>query len=265
MKPVLKPVQPRQGLAWVRQGLALFMRRPLGFTLIFMMFLLSTLLLMAVPLVGGVLGLALLPLMTLAFLVAARGLLSAQPEEPQAWRALLQAGRAEQAALLKLCALYGVLAFGVLWLFQALAGDPLLALEQAMRAPQPDAEQIAQALSEPGLSQGLLVLGLLGSVLSVPFWHAPPLVWWGGQGLAQALFSSTVSLWRAKGAFALYTLGWLGAYLGATLVLALGLSLLGLQRLAPVASLPLSLAFSAAFYASLWFTFDDCIAIGPRE
>ena len=49
--------------------------------------------------------------------------------------------------------------------------------------------------------------GLAGA-LSIPFWHAPALVHWQGQSVGQALFSSTLALWRCKGAFFAYSLAW---------------------------------------------------------
>jgi hypothetical protein len=61
----------------------------------------------------------------------------------------------------------------------------------------------------------------MAALLSVPFWHAPALVLWGGQGVWQALFSSTLSLWRAKGAYLVYGLAWTGA--SVLLSLAIGL------------------------------------------
>lgn len=260
----LHTVPPAQGLAWVRQGLRLFVRKPLGLTLLFMTGLLATLLLMSLPFVGALLGMALLPLLTLAFMLASRALLAlpAGGAPPRLVLAPLDKPRAKALGLL--CGIYGVLAWGVMLLFNATAGEALWALQQAMNAsPGSASPALAEALADPRLSQGLLVLGLLGSVLSVPFWHAPALVWWGGQGVAQALFSSSLAVWRAKGAFSLYTLAWLGAYLGATLVMALLLSLLGMPGLAPVASLPLALAFSTAFYTSLWFSYADSFGVSP--
>ena len=50
----------------------------------------------------------------------------------------------------------------------------------------------------------------LAACLSVPFWHAPALVYWQGQGVGQALFSSTLAVWRCKGAFLMYSLAWVG-------------------------------------------------------
>ena len=83
--------------------------------------------------------------------------------------------------------------------------------------------------------------------------------------MAQALFTSTLALWRAKGAFTLYSLTWLLAYLGATTVFTFALVMLGAPQLAPLVGLPLGLAFSAAFYASLWHTFDDSFGPVPPD
>jgi hypothetical protein len=197
-----------------------------------------------------------------------------------------------------MCGLYGLLALAALWASMLLLNEPLNAFQKAVEqmrdvamagslpAPGPAASgaaggpatgsppvsveqaqnDLAAALNDPRLAQGLLLLGLLGSLLSVPFWHAPALVLWGGQGLAQALFSSTLSLWRAKGAFSLYSLTWLAAWIGSSMLAGLLLALLGAPQLATAVGLPLSLGFSAAFYASLWFTFDDCFGpVGPGE
>ena len=49
---------------------------------------------------------------------------------------------------------------------------------------------------------------LSSTALSVPFWHAPALVHWSGMGIAQALFSSTLAVWRCTGAFVVYSLCW---------------------------------------------------------
>ncbi|MBN8510527.1 MAG: hypothetical protein J0L57_18190 [Burkholderiales bacterium] len=68
--------------------------------------------------------------------------------------------------------------------------------------------EVDALLADPRLVQGMLVRFGLAALPSVPFWQAPPLVYWQGQGVAQALFSSTLALWRRKGAFAVYALAW---------------------------------------------------------
>jgi len=91
----------------------------------------------------------------------------------------------------------------------------------------------------------------------VPFWHAPALVLWADQGVAQALFSSTLALWRSKGAFALYGLAWVALVLGLATAATLLLSLLGMPQVAPAAAVPIVVTCMTAFYASLYFTFID--------
>jgi len=104
-----------------------------------------------------------------------------------------------------------------------------------------------------------LRFGLAG-LLSVPFWHAPALVHWGRHGVGKALFSSTVAVWRNRGAFAVYSLVWFAVIMLFALLANLVFGLLGQTQLVALAAMPASLIFSTVFYASLYFTFTDCFA-----
>ncbi len=99
----------------------------------------------------------------------------------------------------------------------------------------------------------------------MPFWHAPALVHWGGQTAGQALFSSALAVWRCKGAFAMYMLGWVGLILMFGLATALVLGLLGMAQLAGLMGIPAGLVFSAVFYISLLFTFNDSFGNAAPE
>ena len=92
----------------------------------------------------------------------------------------------------------------------------------------------------------------------MPFWHAPALVHWGAQGAWQALFSSTLAIWRSKGAYLMYALAWsaLVGLFGVAAALLFGL--LGQRQMAGFLALPAGLFFSTIFYVSLIFSFDDC-------
>ena len=97
-------------------------------------------------------------------------------------------------------------------------------------------------------------------LLSVLFWHAPMLVWWHGQGVAQSLFSSALAIWRNKGAFTVYSLAWLGVMM---LLLALTGALqplFGSPEVAALALQPVTLLMMAAFYISAYFSYADCLA-----
>ena len=68
----------------------------------------------------------------------------------------------------------------------------------------------------------------------MPFWHAPALVHWGDQGPAQALFSSTLAVWRSRGAFAVYLLSWLGIIVAFGVTTALLAGLFSVREMAGV-------------------------------
>lgn len=258
----LQPVAPAQGWQWLRQGLRLWLQRPLAFVGLFVFFLFTVLLLMVVvPVLGGPLGMALLPMLSLGFMIASRSAMAGGPVHIlQLAEGLRHPVRSQRQAQWVLCAAYAVGTILVITLADLVDGGTFEALQREMAAagaegkPSPALDAV---LADPRLVQGMLVrLGLAG-LLSVPFWHAPALVHWGGQSALQALFSSTLALWRTRGAFTLYLLGWLGAMVVTGVVFSVVAAITGANQLLGLMTLPIGLAFSAAFYASLWFSFDD--------
>jgi hypothetical protein len=257
-------VPAQRGIAWVRDSLALFFRAPLGFSMMFLLFLVAALVLMALPLAGALLLLALIPLLTLGF---AAGTRAARRGEPVHAGLLLEplrrSGDAQRRrVLLRLCLLYAALTAATMLLAHAVDGGAFERLQLAMAKPRNEASgrEIDALLADPQLAWGMaLRLGLLGA-LSVPFWHAPMLVWWQGQGLAQSLFSSTLACWRNRGAFLLYLAGWV-AIAGAVGIAAAAITLLlGAPALASLTLPPLALLISVAFYVSLYLVYADSFA-----
>jgi hypothetical protein len=119
------------------------------------------------------------------------------------------------------------------------------------------AGEVELLLRDPQLFWGVVTRFGLIALLSVPFWHASALVHWGGQGPAQALFSSTLAVWRSRGAFAVYLLSWLGIIVAFGVTTALLAGLLSAREMAGMMLLPSVLIFSTVFYVSLLFTFND--------
>ncbi len=257
MSLLLKPVEPARGARWVGDAFRLFARRPLPFTLMFALFLFAALLAVLVPLLGGLLQMAMLPLLSLGFMVASRSALLDGPIHPRQFIEPLQTDAVRRRALLQLCIGYGVGAFLILVLCDWVSDSALQRLQTLMASGEPSQVELDALLAEPGLSAALLLGGVLGTALSVPFWHAPALVYWGAQGAGQALFSSALAVWRAKGAFFLYLMTWVGLVIMFALGSAVLLSLLGVPQLVGVVSLPGGLMFSTVFYVSLIFTFND--------
>lgn len=253
----LKTVAPRQGALWVRQGIACFFKQPMAFAGMFMVFLFAAFVLALLPWIGALLSLALLPLVSLGFMIASRTVLEGRFPTPKVFIQPLRTTRARRNALLRLGALYAASTVAILWLSNQVDGGALETLMTAIEASNEAPAAVIEKMSDPRLGSGLALRLGLAVLLAVPFWHAPALVHWGGQSAGKALFFSTVACWRNKGAFLVYGLVWLAAVFLVTMI---AFALLGQALYLAVAGMPISLVFSTLFYASLCFTFDGCFA-----
>lgn len=263
MALLLRTVAPAQGTRWVGDGFRLFAKHPLPFTLMFVVFLAAAVLSTALPFVGAVAMLAALPLLSLGFMVASASALQGGPIHPGQFVSPLRGDAARRRALLLVCALYAATMLAIMLLGNAIDGGGFDKLQRLLAAGGPP-EEIDKLVAEPGFAFGLVVRFGLIALASVPFWHAPALIHWGGQGAAQALFSSALAVWRCRGAFALYLLAWCGlvALFGAASALLFGL--LGLGPLVGLLAMPAGLIFSTVFYISLLFTFNDSFGGGAE-
>jgi uncharacterized membrane protein len=120
--------------------------------------------------------------------------------------------------------------------------------------------EMQTTLADPRLMWGLVTRFGLTACLSIPFWHAPALIYWHAQSVGQALFSSTLALWRCKGAFMMYSLAWVGVIALFGVIAALVFSLFDARQLAGLIAMPAGLMFSTVFYVSLLFTFEGCFS-----
>ncbi|MDO9094184.1 MAG: BPSS1780 family membrane protein [Rubrivivax sp.] len=261
----LKTVNAPHGARWIADAWRLYMRRPLAFTALFAVFLFGALLVSLVPLLGSVVQMMALPLLSLGFMVASQSALLDGPVHPRQFIEPLRTDATRRRALLILCAIYGVAVVFILVLVDTVSDSAFSRLQQLLPKGEAAQADIDAILAEPGVATGAFLGLSLGVALSVPFWHAPALVHWGGHSVAQALFSSTVALWRCKGAFFVYAMGWVVVMVVFGVGTALLLSLLGLQQLVGLIGLPAGLMFSAVFYISLLFTFNDSFGGTPVQ
>jgi hypothetical protein len=245
----------------MREGFRTLFKRPLGFVGLYALVLMAWFLLALLPLVGVILASATMPLVSMGYMLATRSALQGGPVHPaHFFEPLTKAPLRPRRQMLLLCVLNAATVIGALALGDWADGGSFFRLQELAGSSNTHIEQIAQQIEFSSVAIGLLVrIGLL-SLVSVPFWYAPALVYWGGQGAAQALFSSTLAVWRNRGAFMVYGLAWTGAFFA----LAFGMALLGVifgvagaQQLVGLAAGPIALLFSAAFYVSLLFTFND--------
>jgi hypothetical protein len=265
----LHSVPARQGLVWVRLGLLEFWRHPLGYASLFVVYMLAQFASL-IPYIGGLLLLMGIPLLSLAYMMATLG--SQREQEPRIsvflapWHAQVGDRRRQ---LLLLCVAYTVLTLLGMLICGLIDGGSFERLMQAAggTGAEPNPEELTKLLSQPeAFAASLLRLIVIG-VLGVPFWHAPALIVWGGQRVPQALVSSTLAVWNARGAFLVYGLGWLGAGgLAVTLtgVLAAVTGISGMPSLLML-TLPMALTLTTAYYVSLFYTFRDSFGLPDSD
>jgi hypothetical protein len=90
-------------------------------------------------------------------------------------------------------------------------------------------------------------------------------VYWQRQSVLHALFSSTLALWRCKGAFLMYSLAWVAVIGIFGAVAGLVFSLFDARQLAGLIAMPAGLMFSTVFYVSLWYTYQGCFSTTPEQ
>jgi len=268
----LRVVPARHGAIWVRSSFRIFFRRPLAFASLFAAFLLGLSVLAVLPFVGVLLVLTALPLVTQAFMIGTQRALLERPVLPTVYAEPLRAGRAQARAMLQIGLAYMLLTLLVVWLSSVVDGGRFEALQDAAFATTPDQKRIEALLADPQLALGMALRVGLACLIALPFWHAPPLVHWGAQGWAKALFFSTVACWRNKAAFAVYGITWAAVMLLFGLFANVVFAALGQPQMIAAAALPAGLMFSTVFYASLYFSFADCFeysldpaSLEPRE
>ncbi|WP_284615265.1 BPSS1780 family membrane protein [Aquabacterium humicola] len=261
----LRQVAPQRGSFWLRSALATFFRQPLGYCVLFLAYLLLFSVIGWIPLLGAPLSLATLPLLSLAFMLATRDALAGQRVRLKHLFALRNEPPAARRAMLLLCIGFGLLVTLIVELAAWAGGQELVEALKPLSATNRSAQDFMTALTHPAVTRFSHTILVLSALLSVPYWHALALVHWGGQSAAQALFSSTLALWRAKGAFLLFGLGWLGCVAIGSLLggLVVGMlsALLGSAAIVMAFAALLVTALSAAFYVSLWFMFEDSFEI----
>lgn len=257
----LKLVPANRGMQWVRDGLRTFLKRPFSFMGLFGVLLVGMLLAPLLSWLGSLLLWACLPLITLGFMIATRQALDGGTPTMAVFVAPLRGNPQRARALWQLGGLYALAMLLIVVVHTWIDGGRIAELQKVAMSGTPSADAVAPLLADGRLQLSLLWFAGATALLSVPFWHAPALVCWGAQPVAQALFSSTVACWRNKGAFAVYALTGLGAIAGFALVSSVLFALLGLPNMAAMVMMPAVLFFSTVFYTSLYFSFADCFEL----
>lgn len=132
------------------------------------------------------------------------------------------------------------------------------------------AEELTREIAETGSFQAAAwVVMALYIPLSLLFWHAPGLVHWHGIPPAKALFFSLVACLRNFSAFTVYSLVWIGVFLGVSIAVSIGVTLLALLGLSTsvvaIIMVGTALMLAAMFFTSVVFSFRDCFEPPERR
>jgi|GEM_PF-26345 len=262
----LQSVPARNGLIWVRHGLKVVQRQPFALVGLFSLIMLVWTLL-SLTVVGSLVSVASVPLVSLGFMLASHQVLQSHTPTVQVFTQPLQLTPERRKAQLLLAVLSAVLSVVISQISIWVAGGAIDQLaDLAKSGSQPDPAAVVAAMTDPRMVQATFTFFGLLALVSVPLWHAPALIHWGGQGVIQSLFSSTLGVWKNKGAFLVSGMAWTVLTFTCSIVVSLVAALLGSPMLATLLQVPVFFVLFTAFLCSLYFTFIDCFMFGaPKD
>lgn len=249
----LQIVTPGTGLQWVLQGLRTFKSQPLALAALFFLGMASMSLISALPLIGPVIALALLPCISLTMMVAASE--AAHGRKPSA-SLLLVAFRSGNQHLHAMLLLGGMYAAGFLLIIGASSIVDGGTFASVYLGQTPMTRELAE---EPEFQSAMWLSMLLYLPLSLAFWHAPALIHWHGISPVKALFFSFVGCIRNIGAYLVFGVCWIGVFIASGMALAVvtGILAMLIGSMAGGLMVATALMLAAIFFTSIVFTFRD--------
>lgn len=250
----LNIVPARTGIQWVKLGVQTFFRQPLALSGLFFMYMAAVLVLGAIPFLGAVVVVVLMPAATLGMMVATEQASQGRFPMPTVLLSAFRAGKQRARAMLVLGVIYAVILIGI-----TLIASLLFAGGAGIEATPGAAGAAPQVQVKPGF----LFAMALQLPLVVLFAHAPALVHWHGVSPVKSLFFSAIAFWRNLGAFVTFAAAWL------LLLSLIGLALSVLFALFGAVPTPfvwpVALLVITMMAASMYFTFRDSFVATPEE
>ena len=249
----LQIVPARTGLQWVLQGLRTFKSQPLALAALFFLGMASMSLISALPLIGPVLALALLPCISLSMMVAASEAAHGRKPTPAL---LLVSFRSGSQHLHSMLMLGGMYAAGFLLIIGASTIVDGGNFASVYLGQTPMTRELAE---EPEFQSAMWLSMCLYLPLSLAFWHAPALIHWHGISPVKSLFFSFVGCIRNIGAYFVFGVCWVGVFIATGMVLAIVTGILAalIGSIAGGLMVATALALAAVFFTSIVFSFRD--------
>ncbi|SDF34920.1 hypothetical protein SAMN05428966_114171 [Massilia sp. PDC64] len=203
----------RTGWEWLKQGIGLFRKQPAALTTLLFANILFSIGLSAVPILGSVLAVVLIPSFTMAFMQACLMIENGDRVTP----AVLLTGF-RQPALAALCKLGLVyLAVSLLMMVITRLAIPPEVIMQMM--PRPDAKTPPAIQTSHMLA--LFGVFLLDVAVLVTLCFAAPLTYWKHMGPGKATFYSFFAVIRTARPFLVLLAAWFGIFFGVCILAAL--------------------------------------------
>ncbi|MGW8419409.1 MULTISPECIES: BPSS1780 family membrane protein [Comamonas] len=249
----LQIVPPGTGLQWVLQGLRTFKSQPLALAALFFLGMASMSLISALPLIGPVIALALLPCISLTMMVAASEAAHGRKPTPAL---LLVAFRSGSQHLHSMLMLGGLYAAGFLLIIGASSLVDGGTFASVYLGQTPMTRELAE---EPEFQSAMWLSMFLYLPLSLAFWHAPALIHWHGISPVKSLFFSFVGCIRNISAYLVFGVCWIGVFIvsGMALAIVTGILAMLIGSIAGGLMVATALMLAAIFFTSIVFTFRD--------
>jgi len=248
----LNIVPARTGLLWVKLGIRTFLRQPLALAGLFFMFTMTVILLAAVPVIGPMAAVVLMPAATLGMMVATEQASVGKFPMPSVLVSAFRAGRQRARSMLILGGLYALVLLAIVTMTSLMVPDTPAPTPLAPGTPGVPAGPTAVPPGTPAM----FIAMALQLPFTVLFSHAPALVHWYGVTPAKSLFFSAVAFLRNFGAFVLFGIGWLAFLFAVGAFLSIIYALFGAAP-SPQTMAPVALVVLAMMSTSMYFTFRD--------
>lgn len=247
----LNIVPARTGLTWAKLGFKTFMQQPLAMSGLFFMFMAVLSIASLLPFIGAALALALLPAATLGLMAATQEATKGNFPMPSILISAFRAGQQRLKAMITLGTMYALGFLAIMVVSSFIDGGQFAKLYLV------GGKITEELVLKPDFQIAMWVTLALYLPLSLMFWHAPALVHWYGVAPVKSVFFSFMACYKNFGAFTVYALVWVGAFLIAMLVVGVAAAAFGNANFAGLAMFPIALIFFAMFFTSIYFTFRD--------
>ncbi|QXZ10046.1 hypothetical protein KUF54_01905 [Comamonas sp. Y33R10-2] len=257
----LQIVPARTGLQWVLQGLRTFKSQPLALAALFCLGMASMSLISALPIIGPVIALALLPCISLSMMVAASEAAHGRKPTPALLLVSFRSGTQHLQSMLMLGGMYAASFLLIIGASSIVDGGNFASVYLGQT------EMTRELAEEPEFQSAMWMSMLLYIPLSLAFWHAPALIHWHGVSPIKALFFSFVGCIRNVGAYLVFGISWVGVFIATGMVLALVTGLLAamIGSIAGGLMVASALALAAVFFTSIVFSFRDSFSPPDTE